>query len=298
MTRPSTRWAEGPRRQVGSDSAIQLAVHQFAFLTGWSAGGRIGIGGIDTRRLTPRDSATGRTACRAGHMTRPGEFDVEALVASARKFPGLEGLDLGQEGDLRAKLSLVGDPVGPGRTGTAGRKLRSIRSSPSTTEPNATSSAALPRSDVTSRCCCRQPPPQMTCWRLIPRDCFSRTVRATRPATGDYAVPMIQDILARSNMPVFGICLGHQMLALALGARTVKMNHGHHGANHPVKDLETGKVEITSMNHGFHRGRPNPAGWREGNPCLPVRRIELRHPDDGPSRVFGPVPPRGKPGPG
>ena len=69
-------------------------------------------------------------------------------------------------------------------------------------------------------------------------------------ATGAYAVPMIQTVLER-DLPVFGICLGHQMLALALGARTVKMNHGHHGANHPVKDYETGKVEITSMNHGF-----------------------------------------------
>jgi anthranilate/para-aminobenzoate synthase component II len=69
-------------------------------------------------------------------------------------------------------------------------------------------------------------------------------------ATGDYAVPMIKGIL-ETDLPVFGICLGHQMLALALGAKTVKMNHGHHGANHPVKDLETGKVEITSMNHGF-----------------------------------------------
>ena len=61
---------------------------------------------------------------------------------------------------------------------------------------------------------------------------------------------MIREVIGR-GLPVFGICLGHQMLALALGARTVKMNHGHHGANHPVKDLETGKVEITSMNHGF-----------------------------------------------
>jgi len=69
-------------------------------------------------------------------------------------------------------------------------------------------------------------------------------------ATGEYAVPMIQELLRR-DMPIFGICLGHQMLALALGARTIKMNHGHHGANHPVKDVETGKVEITSMNHGF-----------------------------------------------
>src|SRR5207344_700006 len=69
-------------------------------------------------------------------------------------------------------------------------------------------------------------------------------------ATGAYAVPQIQKLVA-SGLPVFGICLGHQMLSLALGAKTVKMDQGHHGANHPVKDLTTGKVEIVSMNHGF-----------------------------------------------
>jgi len=69
-------------------------------------------------------------------------------------------------------------------------------------------------------------------------------------ATGEYAVPIIQDLLD-ADIPLFGICLGHQMLALALGGNTVKMHQGHHGANHPVKDHTTAKVEIVSMNHGF-----------------------------------------------
>ena len=70
-------------------------------------------------------------------------------------------------------------------------------------------------------------------------------------ATGVYAVPMIRTLLDTTQLPIFGICLGHQILGLALGARTLKMNHGHHGANHPVKELSTGRVAITSMNHGF-----------------------------------------------
>jgi carbamoyl-phosphate synthase small subunit len=69
-------------------------------------------------------------------------------------------------------------------------------------------------------------------------------------ATGEYAVPVIRELL-KTDIPIFGICLGHQILALALGGRTVKMHQGHHGANHPVKDFTTGKVEIVSMNHGF-----------------------------------------------
>ena len=69
-------------------------------------------------------------------------------------------------------------------------------------------------------------------------------------ATGEYAIPVIKGVIDK-GLPVFGICLGHQMLGLALGGKTKKMPQGHHGANHPVKDLETGKVEIVSMNHGF-----------------------------------------------
>ncbi|MEO1458481.1 MAG: carbamoyl phosphate synthase small subunit, partial [Pseudomonadota bacterium] len=87
-------------------------------------------------------------------------------------------------------------------------------------------------------------------------------------ATGEYALPMIKGVI-EAGKPIFGICLGHQMLALALGARTMKMTTGHHGANHPVKELATGKVEITSMNHGFAVDRESlPAGVVETHVSL------------------------------
>ena len=108
-------------------------------------------------------------------------------------------------------------------------------------------------------------------------------------ATGEYAVPVIRAIID-SGVPTFGICLGHQMLGIAVGARTTKMHQGHHGANHPVKDLVTGKVEITSMNHGFAVDSATPAGARDRNACVAVRRLELRHGAQGQAGVLGAVP--------
>ena len=94
-------------------------------------------------------------------------------------------------------------------------------------------------------------------------------------------------------MPTFGICLGHQMLGLALGAKTMKMHQGHHGANHPVKDLTTGKVEITSMNHGFAVDRDTLPANVDGDPCLAVRRLQLRPRAQGQAGLLGAVSPRG-----
>jgi carbamoyl-phosphate synthase small subunit len=103
---------------------------------------------------------------------------------------------------------------------------------------------------------------------LNPEGVFLSNGPGDPAATGEYAVDMIKGVLA-ADIPVFGICLGHQMLALALGGKTIKMNHGHHGANHPVKDYDTNKVEITSMNHGFTvDAQTLPAGVRETHVSL------------------------------
>ena len=103
---------------------------------------------------------------------------------------------------------------------------------------------------------------------------------------------MIKDLLGR-DMPIFGICLGHQLLALALGAKTVKMGHGHHGANHPVRDVETGKVEITSMNHGFAVDSQSlPVGVIETHVSLfDGSNCGIAHSDK--PVFFGTAPPRG-----
>ncbi|ARC89047.1 glutamine-hydrolyzing carbamoyl-phosphate synthase small subunit [Rhodovulum sp. MB263] len=209
--------------------------------------GRIGIGGIDTRRLTRAIRQQGAPHVALAHDPE-GRFDIEKLVAKARAWSGLVGLDLAK--DVTCAQSYRWDemrwawPEGHAKRTEPGHRVVAIDYGAKRNILRCLASAGC---DVT----------------VLPASASAEDVLALEPegvflsngpgdpaATGEYAVPMIRKILDK-DVPLFGICLGHQMLALALGAKTVKMNHGHHGANHPVKDLETGKVEITSMNHGF-----------------------------------------------
>ena len=217
-------------------------------LKSWlAARNRIGMGGVDTRRLTRAIRQQGAPHVALAHNP-DGVFDLEKLVAKARAFAGLEGLDLakdvtcaqsyqwnemrwawpeGHQPQMQARHKVVAVDYGAKRNIL--RCLASAGCDVTVLPASATAEDVL---------------------ALNPDGVFLSNGPGDPAATGVYAVPMIQGVLA-TDIPVFGICLGHQMLALALGARTIKMNHGHHGANHPVKDRETGKVEITSMNHGF-----------------------------------------------
>ncbi|QDO99473.1 glutamine-hydrolyzing carbamoyl-phosphate synthase small subunit [Ferrovibrio terrae] len=209
--------------------------------------GLIGISGIDTRALTRRIRDRGAPNGVIAHR-RDGKFDLAALHAKAKTWPGLEGMDLAAEVTCRQtytwdetrwqlgkgygkltnpKFHVVAIDYGIKRNIL--RCLADIGAKVTVVPGNATADDVM---------------------RHNPDGVFLSNGPGDPAATGAYAVPTIK-ALVDSGRPVFGICLGHQMLALALGGKTGKMERGHRGANHPVKDLETSKVEITSQNHGF-----------------------------------------------
>jgi carbamoyl-phosphate synthase small subunit len=211
------------------------------------ARGIVGIAGIDTRALTALIRDKGMPNGVIAHAA-DGKFDIDALKKEAREWPGLDGMDLVPTVTTAQRYSWDETPwewgKGYGREenpefnvvcidyGIKRNILRLLAANKcKVTVVPATTSAE----DILS---------------MKPDGVFLSNGPGDPAETGKYAVPVIQKIID-SNTPTFGICLGHQMLGLAVGAKTRKMHQGHHGANHPVKDLTTGKVEITSMNHGF-----------------------------------------------
>ncbi|MFG1479918.1 glutamine-hydrolyzing carbamoyl-phosphate synthase small subunit [Xanthobacter sp. V4C-4] len=217
-------------------------------LDAWlKARGIPGITGIDTRALTALIREAGMPNAVIAHSAS-GQFDIAALKAEARAWPGLVGMDLVPSVTSAQRFDWDETPweweTGYGRQdeprhhvvavdyGVKRNILRLLaRAGCKVTVVPATTSAA----DILA---------------LKPDGVFLSNGPGDPAATGDYAVPVIREVIA-SGVPTFGICLGHQMIGLAVGGRTLKMHQGHHGANHPVKNLATGKVEITSMNHGF-----------------------------------------------
>ena len=209
--------------------------------------GRVGISGVDTRRLTRQIRDKGMPHVAIGHAV-DGQIDTEALVAAAQAFPSMDGTDLAIK--VTTAQSYRWDemrwawPDGFPKQTEPRHKVVAVDFGAKRTILRCLASAGC---DVTVM------PATATAEEVLahePDGVFLSNGPGDPAATGEYAVPMIRGVID-AGKPVFGICLGHQMLALALGGQTQKMSTGHHGANHPVKDLETGKVEITSMNHGF-----------------------------------------------
>jgi carbamoyl-phosphate synthase small subunit len=211
------------------------------------ARGIIAMSGIDTRALTNLIREKGLANCVIAHNAK-GEFDFDDLKKKAKEWSGLEGLDLaktvghgqdkpwsekpwvwneGYSNTSEAKYHIVAMDFGVKRNIL--RLLADLGCKVTILPATATAEEVLSHK---------------------PDGVFISNGPGDPAATGEYSVKAIQDIL-KTDIPVFGICLGHQMLALALGAKTKKMHQGHHGANHPVKDHTTNKVEIVSMNHGF-----------------------------------------------
>lgn len=210
--------------------------------------GKIGISGLDTRALTRRIRMSGAPNAVIAHDPK-GEFDIPALIERAKTWPGLEGMDLARVVTRGGQEAWEGSVWHLGKG--YGRSPHDKR--PHVVAMDFGAKDNIFRNLVKAGAAVTVVPAETsleTILELKPDGVFLSNGPGDPAATGAYAVPVIQKLLEQ-DVPIFGICLGHQMLALAAGARTTKMHQGHRGANHPVKRMEDGVVEITSMNHGF-----------------------------------------------
>jgi carbamoyl-phosphate synthase small subunit len=232
------------RQDVTDPSNFRSTQHFDAWM---KANGRIGISGIDTRALTRLIRVAGAPNAVIAHSAT-GNFDVAAMLARAKAWAGLEGMDLAK--DVTTLQTYGWDQglwkLGAGyATPTKGRKK--VVAIDYGIKHNILRNLVDVGCDVTIVPATASFEEIMT---HAPNGLFLSNGPGDPAATGVYAVPVIKQWL-ETKKPLFGICLGHQMLGLAVGAKTEKMHQGHRGANHPVKRLSDGAVEITSMNHGF-----------------------------------------------
>ncbi|MBO9698444.1 MAG: glutamine-hydrolyzing carbamoyl-phosphate synthase small subunit [Sphingopyxis sp.] len=210
--------------------------------------GVIGLAGIDTRALTRRIRDAGAPNGVIAHSP-DGQFDIDELLAKARGWAGLEGMDLAKA----VSRTDTGDWTGGAWTLGHGYATEDGGERPHVVAIDYGAKDNIFRNLVKAGARVTVVPATASLDEVLghnPAGVFLSNGPGDPAATGDYAVPVIQGLLER-NVPIFGICLGHQMLGIAAGAKTVKMHQGHRGANHPVQRAEDGVVEITSMNHGF-----------------------------------------------
>lgn len=228
---------------------------------------RIGLSGIDTRALTRRIRLGGAPNGVIAH-SKSGDFDIPALLEKARGWPGLEGMDLAITVSCETHFGWEG---GVWKLGAGYDTSRPETKRPHVVAIDYGSKRNIFRNLVKAGADVTVLPATATFEQVMafnPDGFFLSNGPGDPAATGEYAVPVIRQLL-ETGKPLFGICLGHQLLGLAVGAETTKMFQGHRGANHPVKRLEDGAVEITSMNHGFAVERESlPEGVRETHVSL------------------------------